>query len=228
MQGRLSIVATPIGNLEDITLRALRVFKEADYILAEDTRVTMRLLSHYDLHTKVVRLDAHKERESVERIMHDLEEGKHIALVSDAGTPTVSDPGVRLVSSAREAGVRVDAIPGPSSLTAALSISGLPAENLLFLGFVPHKKGRQTFLKGVVAHAGTAVFFESTHRIMKLLGELSSLVGDERHIVLARELTKMYEEVLSGSPSELLAQLQTMPEKQKGEFVVLFSPVHKK
>lgn len=226
MQGTLSIVATPIGNLEDITLRALRTLKECDYILAEDTRVAKKLLAHYDIHTKVLRLDAHKEREGVEQVLSDLEEGKHIALVSDAGTPLISDPGMRLVTAAREREVRVEAIPGASSLIAALSIVGLPVEGFRFFGFAPHKKGRLTFVRTMAEHQETAVCFESTHRITKLLAELEA-AAPHRTVYLCRELTKLYEEVLSGIPAELSAVLAEVPEKQKGEFVVILAPVHK-
>lgn len=222
-EGVLSVVATPIGNLEDVTLRALRTLKECDYILAEDTRVTKKLLHHYEINAQVVRLDAHKEREGVERIVRDLLDGKKIALVSDAGTPLISDPGMRLVAAVRTHNIRIEAIPGASSLTAALSIAGVPTENTLFFGFVPHKKGRQTFLTHTLTHEGTVVFFESTHRIIKLLEELVALES-ERRVLLARELTKMYEEVLSGTPHELLTILKEYPEKQKGEFVVIITP----
>ncbi len=219
-KGTLFVVATPIGNLEDVTLRALRVLKEVDYILAEDTRVALRLLSHYDIHTKVVRMDAHTERGGVTRVSTDLASGMNIALVSDAGTPAISDPGVRLVQEVRSQGYTVRAVPGPSSLTAALSIAGLPADTVLFLGFAPHKKGRKTFVAHALAHSGTVVFFESTHRIVKLLQEIA-LVAPEREVFLARELTKMYEEVVRGTPEELLARMRERPETQKGEFVVL-------
>lgn len=222
MMGSLYIIATPIGNLEDITLRALRVLKEVDYILAEDTRVTMRLLSYYDIHTKVVRLDAHKEREGVARVIQDLQDGKQIGLVSDAGTPLISDPGVRLVSAAREAGCTVAAIPGASSLTAALSIAGVPTEHFTFMGFAPHKKGRQTFFKEAVEMEGTVVFFESTHRIIKCLESLVA-VAPQRSVHLCRELTKMHEEVLSGTPALLLEKVTNEPVKQKGEFVVILA-----
>jgi 16S rRNA (cytidine1402-2'-O)-methyltransferase len=222
--GTLYVVATPIGNLEDITLRALRVLKEATYIVAEDTRVTKKLLSHYDIHTAVKRFDAHTERGSVQAVVDDLMEGAHVALVSDAGTPAISDPGIRLVQAARKAGVSVVSIPGASSLVAALSIAGLPTDNVLFLGFIPHKKGRKTFLATARAHEGTAVFFESTHRIETCLQELMS-VAPEGTVVLARELTKMHEEVLVGTPQELLALFSEVPVKKKGEFVVLLSPL---
>ena len=207
--GLLSIVATPIGNLEDITLRAIRVLKEADYILCEDTRVTGKLLKHA---SEQVHAD----------ILADLEAGKHIALVSDAGTPGVSDPGVLLIGRAREAGVIIEVIPGPSAVTAAFSISGLVGNQFSFLGFVPQKKGRETFFKKLSSYEHPVIFFESTHRILKTLGSLQEYYSGS-HILIGRELTKHFEEVLSGTAAELLSQLQNYPEKQKGEFVVIFS-----
>jgi 16S rRNA (cytidine1402-2'-O)-methyltransferase len=225
--GILYVVSTPIGNLEDITLRALRTLKEVDYIVAEDTRVTKKLLAHYDIHTSIRRFDAHKEREGVEYILDDLTQGKHVALVSDAGTPAISDPGMRLVQEVRAAGASVVSVPGASSLVAALSIAGLPTENVLFLGFIPHKKGRKSFLSRACAHDGTSVFFESTHRIESCLEELA-LVAPECMVVLARELTKMHEEVLTGTPTELLALFAATPVKKKGEFVVLLSPLSRR
>jgi 16S rRNA (cytidine1402-2'-O)-methyltransferase len=222
--GTLYVVSTPIGNLEDITLRALRVLKEVDYIVAEDTRVTKKLLSHYGIHTATKRFDAHKERGGVEMIVNDIEEGKSVALVSDAGTPAISDPGIRLVQAARTAQVPVVSVPGASSLVAALSIAGLPTDNVLFLGFIPHKKGRKTFLTTALGHDGTAVFFESTHRIETCLQELSEL-SPQYTVVLARKLTKMHEEVLVGTAEELLAIFSQNPVKKKGEFVVLLSPL---
>ncbi len=218
--GILYVVATPIGNLEDITLRALRVLREVDAVLAEDTRVTKNLLSHYDIHTPIERLDAHVEGKRLEEIIARLEGGEQVALVSDAGTPSISDPGARLVAAVRAANCRIEAIPGASSLTTALSIAGVSADDFLFLGFLPHKKGRQTLTKRIADHEGVVVLFESTHRIMKLLEELKSAIG-ERHLILARELTKMHEEVLNGTASELAAILTKDPVKQKGEFVVI-------
>lgn len=222
--GTLYVVATPIGNLEDVTLRALRILKEVTYIVAEDTRVTKKLLSHYDIHTAIQRFDAHTERGSVDAVVEDLRNGAHIALVSDAGTPAISDPGIRLVQAARTAKAPVVSVPGASSLVAALSIAGLPTDNVLFLGFIPHKKGRKTFLTTALGHNGTAVFFESTHRIETCLQELSEL-SPQYTVVLARELTKMHEEVLVGTAEELLAIFSQNPVKKKGEFVVLLSPL---
>lgn len=219
-EGKLSIVATPIGNLEDITLRALRVLTEADYVLCEDTRVTGGLLHHYDVKAKMVRYDAHSSEQAHAQIIEDLLAGKKIALVSDAGTPGISDPGVLLIQGARHAGILIDVIPGPSSVTAAVSLAGIAGNQFTFLGFVPHKKGRETFLKNLPNHVQPVVFLESTHRIMKALVTL-----EKEHptatIYLARELTKMHEELLIGTANELIQTLEEKPVKQKGEFVVL-------
>lgn len=224
--GKLSIVATPIGNLEDITYRAVRVLSECAYILCEDTRVTGKLLAHYDIKTPTRRYDAHASERVHEAILEDLHAGKHIALVSDAGTPGVSDPGVLLVRRAREAGATVEAIPGPSAVTAAFSIAGITGNQFSFLGFVPQKKGRQTFFEGLSTHTEPVIFFESTHRIMKTLESLevlNSTVNRTIRVFLGRELTKMHEEMLVGTPGELKLKLQEEPVKQKGEFVVIVS-----
>jgi 16S rRNA (cytidine1402-2'-O)-methyltransferase len=226
MKGTLSVVATPIGNLEDITLRALRVLKEADYVLCEDTRVTGNLLKHHGITTKTKRYDAHASESAHESILRDLEEGKHIALVSDAGTPGVSDPGVLLIARAREAGIRVDAIPGASALTAAFSIAGIPGNEFVFLGFVPQKKGRQTFFKSLSSYAMPVVFYEAPHRIMRTLESLVTESHTEgipfkRNITVARELTKMHEEVVRGAPEEVLQYFTEHPDHVRGEFVVI-------
>ncbi|MCB9811676.1 16S rRNA (cytidine(1402)-2'-O)-methyltransferase [Candidatus Nomurabacteria bacterium] len=227
-KGTLSIAATPIGNLEDITLRALRVLKEADYVLCEDTRVTGKLLKHYNIETKLKRYDAHASEKVHEQVLADLAAGKHIALVSDAGTPSVSDPGVLLVSNARAAGARVETIPGPSAVTAAFSIAGLTGNQFTFLGFVPQKKGRETFFKALAEYDYPVIFFESTHRIMKTLHALSETYGENstiyRTIMVARELTKMHEEMVLGTPEEVLTYFESSPEKQRGEFVVIVAP----
>lgn len=220
--GTLFVVATPIGNLEDITLRALRIFKEVDYILCEDTRVTGKLLSHYEIKKSMKRYDAHTSEGVHEAIINDLLEGKGIALVSDAGTPAVSDPGVWLVARAREAGVRIDAIPGASALISAFSIAGIAGNQFTFLGFVPQKKGRETFFKNLVTLPQPTIFYESTHRILKTLDSLEKNYP-EAQVMLGRELTKMHEEMLVGTPAELLNILTTEPVKQKGEFVVIVS-----
>lgn len=223
MNGTLSIVATPIGNLEDITLRALRTLKEADYILCEDTRVTGKLLKHYEIDSKLRRYDAHSSETTHEQVLADLAEGRRIALVSDAGTPGVSDPGVLLVSRAREAGATVETIPGPSAVTAAFSIAGLTGNQFVFLGFVPQKKGRQTFFKSLSTYDLPVIFFESTHRIMKTLESLSEYVPETK-VTIARELTKLHEEVVQDTPAELIAYFESYPDHQKGEFVILMQP----
>ena len=223
----LYIVATPIGNLEDITLRALRVLSEVDTILCEDTRVTKKLLQKYDIKTSTLSYHAHSKLSKVEKIYKLLEEGKNLALVSDAGTPTISDPGSFLISQIRkrfEQSVEIIAIPGASALTAALSVSGVPASEFLFLGFLPHKKGRQKLFKEIAESGRTVVFYESPHRILKTLESLDSSLGGGKEVVIARELTKIHEEVVSGTPDELLAILKEYPKKQKGEFVVIIRP----
>ncbi len=220
--GILYVVATPIGNLEDITLRALCILKEVDYVLCEDTRVTGKLLSHYDIKNSLRRYDAHTSEGVHKSIINDLLEGKSIALVSDAGTPAVSDPGVWLVARAREAGARIDAIPGASALISAFSIAGIAGNQFTFLGFVPQKKGRETFFKSLASLPQPTIFYESTHRILKTLEALEKNYPTAE-IMLGRELTKLHEEMLIGTPSELLQILQTNPVKQKGEFVVIVS-----
>jgi 16S rRNA (cytidine1402-2'-O)-methyltransferase len=225
MEGRLSVVATPIGNLEDITLRALRVLKEVDYVLCEDTRVTGKLLSHHGIKAKLRRYDAHASENAHADILKDLSGGRHIALVSDAGTPAVSDPGVFLIARVREElpSVRIDAIPGPSALTAAFSIAGITGNSFAFLGFVPHKKGRETFFKNLLAFDIPVAFYESTHRIMKALHSLEDHLGDTYKVTIARELTKMHEEVVSGSPHEVFMYFTEHSDHVRGEFVVFVS-----
>ncbi len=231
--GKLSIVATPIGNLEDITLRALRTLKECDVIYAEDTRVTAKLLARYEIKKPLRRLDAVTEMKKADEVLARIEAGEHVALVSDAGTPGISDPGSRLVAYVRQAASRsreavsevgqdilIEAIPGPSALTTALSIAGLSSDHFLFLGFLPHKKGRQTALKKITASEVPVVLYESPHRILKLLGELSHL-GEQRNVVIARELTKMHEEVIAGTPQEVIAHFDAHPDIVRGEFVVI-------
>ena len=219
----LYIVGTPIGNLKDITLRALEVLNAADLILCEDTRVPKKLLSHYDIHTSVKRMDSHTEKSATNRIIELFEKHKTIALVSDAGTPTISDPGDRFVKAVRNAGIQVIAIPGASAVVSALSISGLSASEFLFLGFLPHKKGRETLFKEIAESKRTVVLYESPHRILKTLKSLNDNLTIHRTIVVARELTKVYEEVVSGFPSEVLEYFKKNGEKVRGEFVVMVS-----
>jgi len=223
----LSIVATPIGNLEDITLRAIRVLKEADIVLCEDTRVTKHLLDKYEITTPTMRYDAHSTPTQQERIFSLLDEGKHVALVSDAGTPGISDPGTHLVGLVRRRlgeGVTIEAIPGPSALTAALSISGLSLASFTFLGFLPQKKGRETMFKEIALSERAVVLYESPHRIMKTLTSLAEYIP-ERAIVIGRELTKIHEECISGTPDELMVYFEQHPDHIRGEFVIIVSGV---
>lgn len=224
----LSVVATPIGNLEDITLRALRLFKEADVIYAEDTRVTAKLLARYEIKTPLKRLDAAVEAKKAYEVLDRLRSGERVALVTDAGTPGISDPGSRLVafirSNSKGEDIQIEAIPGPSALTAALSVAGLPADEFMFMGFLPHKKRRLTALKNIAKSTITVVLYESPHRIMKLLHELESVMP-ERHVVVARELTKLHEEVITGMPAELMESLEAR-KADRGELVVIVPGEH--
>jgi len=222
--GTLSIVATPIGNMEDITLRALRVIKECDVIYAEDTRVTAKLLARYEIRKPVKRLDAITEIRKADEVCDRIDKGENVVYMSDAGTPGVSDPGPRLVAYVREHLVDcvIEAIPGPSALTTALSISGLNITGFTFLGFLPHKKGRQTALHKIAESEIPIILYESPHRILKLLKEIESMPLER--VVIARELTKLHEEVLSGSPNELLSHFLEHLESVRGEFVVIIIP----
>jgi 16S rRNA (cytidine1402-2'-O)-methyltransferase len=217
----LYLVATPIGNLEDITLRALRTLKECDLIAAEDTRRTGVLLKHFGISKPMLSYFQFNEAKRSEEIIERLRRGEKIALVTDAGSPGISDPGERVVKAAIAAGFRVESVPGPSALVAALTASGLPADEFHFIGFLPHKSGqRRKKLESLASMDGTLVLYESPYRIEKLLGELKD-VFPERSIVLARELTKKFEEFIRGKPAELLEQLQKR--SIKGEFVVMIA-----
>ena len=222
--GKLSIVATPIGNLEDITLRALRTLKECDVIYAEDTRVISKLLARYEIKKPLQRMDAATELKKSDEITSRLESGEHVVLVSDAGTPGISDPGARLVRYVRlkSPDIVIEAIPGPSAVTAALSIAGMDALGFTFLGFLPHKKGRQTALSKIMESEIPVVLYESPHRIVKLLKELETLHASR--VVIARELTKVHEEVISGSIEEVQEYFATHPGAVRGEFVVIVVP----
>jgi 16S rRNA (cytidine1402-2'-O)-methyltransferase len=216
------VIATPIGNLEDITLRALRILKEVDLVLCEDTRMTKRLFERHGLSTPMMSYHAQSGEAKVDLILEKAGEGKNIALVTDAGTPGISDPGSLLVSKLREAypELSIVAVPGASALTSALSIAGVPSHEFIFLGFMPHKKGRETLFKEIAESERTIVFYESTHRILKTL---ESLLNVNKKITIVREITKVYEEVLQGSAEEILRIMTDTPEKQKGEFVVIVS-----
>ncbi len=219
----LYIVATPIGNLEDITLRALRILKEVDFILCEDTRVTSHLLARYEIKKPLITYFQHSRISRVEEIIARLGRGENAALVTDAGTPGISDPGgvlIRHIMTAGQQDIKVIPIPGPSAVIAALSISGLPTDKFMFMGFPPHKKGRQTYWKKVAACEETVVFYESPHRIIKALTELQGMLG-VRPVVVCRELTKMFESVYRGTIEDVLQMVQKDP--VKGEYVVIVS-----
>lgn len=216
-------MGTPIGNLEDITLRALRVLKEADYVLCEDTRVTGKLLHHHGIKAKMKRYDAHASVKTHEEVMADLESGLKVALVSDAGTPGISDPGVLLIQQARAAGHKIEAIPGASAITTAFSIAGIVGNQFSFWGFVPQKKGRETFFKKLADQKETVTFFESVHRIEKTLESLVKFLPASATVSVGRELTKMHEEMVVGDHETVRAYFKDNPGKVKGEFVVMVS-----
>lgn len=223
MAGILYIVPTPIGNLEDITLRAIRILKEVDCVLCENTSVTQRLFKAYDITTPTTVFYANTGVKNIEKIMKDLEDGKSLALVSDAGTPTISDPGVLLVKKVYEElkDVKVVALPGASALTTALSLSGVSSAYFTFYGFLPHKKGRETTFKKINNEESTSVFYESVHRIEKTLESLSLLLEKGRKVVVVRELTKIHEEVVRGEASEVQTYFRDNKDKIRGEFVVI-------
>jgi len=219
MSGRLSVVATPIGCLEDITLRALRILREADLILAEDTRHTRTLCAKHGISTPLRSFHAHSNEDKVLQIVEELANGAHYALVSDAGTPVVSDPGVYLVSRAAEAGIAVEAIPGPSAVLAALCVAGLPVRRFVFEGFLPRGGGDRSRALQRIAHSEvTVVLFESPHRIHATLEDLERELGSERQIALCRELTKMHEQTIRGTVSEVRGELSN---PARGEITVV-------
>jgi 16S rRNA (cytidine1402-2'-O)-methyltransferase len=222
MPGLLYVVATPIGNLEDITYRAVRLLKEADWIACEDTRTTRRLLDHYGIQTRTISYHEHNEANRTEDLIARLEQGETGALVSDAGTPLLSDPGYRIVRAAVQAGVRVEALPGASALLAALVVSGLPTDQFHFGGFLPAKHGQRTrVLESLRDEQATLVFYEAPHRIVESLEDIAATLG-EREVVVARELTKMHEEVLRGTAVEIRAALESR-DAIRGEFVILIA-----
>ena len=214
----LYIVATPIGNLEDMTLRGIRILKEVNYIFAEDTRVTKKLLNHFEIENTVYRYDEFTKMHQITNIINLLKEGKDIALVTDAGTPCISDPGYELVDTAHKEGIKVVPIPGASALTASASVAGLSMRRFCFEGFLPKKKGRQTLLKSLAEEERTIVIYESPFRIEKTLRDIEQFIG-VRDVVIIREITKIYEEIMRGTTTELIERLSKNP--IKGEIVLL-------
>lgn len=237
----LYIVGTPIGNLEDISMRALRILGEVDFILCEDTRVTKKLLNHYDIKTPTISYHQHSREGKVNYILDLLEEGKNLALVSDAGTPGISDPGGKLIAKVLnkfDEKIEIESVPGPSAVTAALSISGIPTDKFIFMGFPPHKKGRLSFLKKIVESEYPVVVYESKHRILKFLEELKNIKKDIKttddpklkkkkknleSVVVCRELSKMHETVYRGSLEEIAGKVSRNKDDQRGEFVVIIN-----
>ncbi len=213
------IVPTPIGNLEDITLRAIRILKEADIVLAEDTRVTGFLLNHLGIQKKIWAHHQHNEHQAITEIVKQVEEGKNIALVSDAGTPGISDPGFLLVRECLKAGIEVECLPGPTALIPALVMSGLPCDRFVFEGFLPQKKGRQTRFLSLKEEERTMVFYESPFRLVKTLEQMAAHFGEDRHASVSRELTKLFEENKRGTLKELAIYFSQ--KKVKGEIVIV-------
>ena len=216
---QLFIVPTPIGNLEDITLRALRILKEVDFILAEDTRTSGNLLKHYGIEKKLVPHHLFNEHKTVENVLERLKEGATRALVSDAGTPAISDPGYLLVRSCIQAGLRVECLPGPTAFVPALVNSGIASDHFVFEGFLPHKKGRHTRLTALAEEEKTMIFYESPHRLVKALTQFTEYFGEDRYACVSRELTKIFEENIRGSLKELIAYFEQ--KKVKGEIVIV-------
>jgi len=222
--GRLILVPTPIGNLQDITLRAVTVLKEADIILAEDTRVSGNLLKHLEIDKRLTAHHKFNEHKTVHSIVSKIEQGNKVALISDAGTPAISDPGFLLVRACVEKGVVVECLPGPTALIPALAVSGLPTDKFVFEGFLPQKKGRQTRLKLLAEESRTMVFYESPYRLVKALTQFAEFFGEERIACVCRELSKMFEEVKRGTVTELAAYYEAHP--PKGEIVIVVDGSH--
>jgi len=221
VNGKLYIVSTPIGNLKDITLRALETLEVVEFILCEDTRITSRLLKHYNISKELISFNAVSEKKKIPIVIKRMKSGDNYALVSDAGTPAISDPGVRLVSEAIKEQIDVVPIPGTSAVITALTISGLPTDSFIFEGFLPQKKGRQKKLKELAEEKRTIILYESTYRIKKLVDELAEYMP-KRYVVVCRELTKKFEETWRGYPNEIK---EVIDEKiSKGEFVIVIAP----
>lgn len=220
----LYIVATPIGNLADITLRALETLKSVDIVLAEDTRVSKKLFNHYDINTQLISWHQHSSDKDFDKLAKYFESNKNVALITDAGSPGVSDPGGKLIELVLEKfpDTEIVAVPGASALTAMISIAGVAMDKFLFLGFLPHKKGRQTLMEEIKASKRPVIFFESVHRILKALEQLADC---DKQVIVGRELTKKFETVYRGRAKEILAKLKNDKSQQKGEFVIIVNNV---
>ena len=221
--GNLFVVATPIGNLEDITIRAVRILNEVDIIICEDTRVTSKLLQRFDIKKKMISYHQHSRIQKLDEINGLLRDGRNLALVTDAGTPGISDPGNKLISQLldRNEDLKISPIPGPSALTCAASVSGLPTDRFIFFGFLPHKKGRQTIMKKIADSKETVLYYESPHRILKSLAQLKEVLSENRKVIVFRELTKKFEQRIGVNAKECYEYFENNPNKINGEFVVV-------
>jgi len=220
---KLYLIPTPIGNLEDMTLRSIRVLKEVDVIFAEDTRTSGQLLKHFDISKPLFAHHAHNEHVGVAGVIKLLKEGKVVGLISDAGTPGISDPGFLLVKTCIEQGIEVETLPGATALIPALVNSGFPLDRFVFEGFLPHKKGRQTRWKAIAEEERTTVLYESPHRLHKALEQIIEFIGPDRQIMVARELSKIYEQMVRGSAAEVLLYFDQNPDKIRGEIVIVIA-----
>ena len=228
MTGKLYIIATPIGNLGDITMRAVDILKNVDLVLAEDTRHSKKLFAHYEIETSLRAFHEHNEKDKTEAIINEISSGKLIAMISDAGTPLISDPGYHLVSQAKKAGINVIPIPGPSALITALSSSGLASNSFTFFGFLPSKQvARIKFLQTKINLDETIIFYESPKRILSTLEDMLDVFGGSREVCLAKEITKSFETILTDKLPHLIEYLEADANHQKGEFVILVSPADK-
>ncbi len=224
MSGKLFIVPTPVGNLEDMTFRAVRILKEADIILAEDTRTSSVLLKHYDIHKPLRSHHKYNEHETVSAVKERILAGENVALISDAGTPGISDPGFLLARTCAEEGISVETLPGPTACIPAIVSSGLPCDKFVFEGFLPQKKGRQTLLKALSAEERTMIFYESPYRLVKTLEQFAQLFGEERWCSVAREISKVHEEHRRGTLKEVAAWFRE--HEPKGEIVIVVAGAH--
>lgn len=222
---KLYLVPTPIGNLNDITFRAIETLKQVDYILAEDTRQTLKLLKHFNIEKRLVAHHQHNEHKTTERIIDSLKNGETIALVSDAGTPAISDPGFLLTRECIKNGIEVETLPGATAFVPALVNSGFPCDKFVFEGFLPHKKGRQTRLNFLKEETRTIIFYESTHRLLKTLNQFADFFGEERLVSVSRELTKMHEETIRGSIKQVIEYYNN--NVTKGEIVIVLNGAEK-
>lgn len=219
----LYVVGTPIGNLEDFSFRAKRILETVAVIACEDTRVTKKLLSHYQITTPTISLHQHSDPAKIQSVISRVIQGEDVAYVTDAGMPAIADPGGLLVTTARENNLRIEVVPGPTALTSALAIAGFPADTFVFLGFLPHKKGRQTLFIEIAGMEQTVVLYESPHRLIKSLESLKTVIPN-RQLAVCRELTKIHESVIRGNPGEVLSHFTHHPDEVRGEIVMVIKP----